>query len=403
MHNLGTVTRFEIARTLKKRSFWIAALAVPVIVAAVGAIIFFSNKTTSTESQNLANEHYSLGVTDSSRLISPRLLTAVGASRVADKHAGIEAARTGKLDAYFYYPSDVSKQPVEIYGKEVGIFKDSRYEELAKQLLVQSAAGKTDPSIHAILQDKVDFSAVTYTDGVQDKGFLKLIAPGIFLILFYFMIATFGNQILTSVTEEKENRVIEMILATIKPTTLLVGKLFSLIVLALIQMLVILVPIICGYFIFKDQLSLPSLDLSALPLDPVAIGLGAAIFIVSYLMYTGILMTLGAAVPTAKEAGGFFGAIMAFTFGPLYAAPLFISAPHSLIVQVLSYFPLTAPIPLLLRNAVGNLEVIPALISLALLVGTTVFAISIGVRIFRFGALEYSRKLSVKEVLRRKS
>lgn len=403
MHNLGTVVRFEIVRTLKKRSFWIAALAVPIIVGAVGAIIYFSNKTTSTESQNLANEHYSLAVTDNSRLISPLLLKSVGAKNVADKAAGIEAARTGKIDAYFYYPTDVSKQSVEVYGKEVGLFKDSRYEELANQLLIQSAAARTDPSLRTILQNNVKVKATTYSDGQVDKGFLKLIAPGIFLILFYFMIATFGNQILTSVTEEKENRVIEMILATIKPTTLLVGKLLSLVVLAFTQMAVVLAPIIVGYLIFKDQLALPSLDLSSLPLDPLAIGLGASIFIVSFLMYTGILMTLGAAVPTAKEAGGFFGAVMALTFGPLYAAPLFISAPHSLIVQILSYFPLTAPIPLLLRNAVGNLELVPALISLALLIGTTVLAISIGVRIFRFGALEYSRKLSMREVMKRKS
>jgi len=403
MHNLGTVVRFEIIRTLKKRSFWIAALAVPVIVGAIGAIIFFSNQTTDTESQNLANEQYSLGITDNSHLISPALLKAVDAKPIKDKAVGTEAVKNGTLDAYFYYPANVSKQSVEVFGKEVGIFKDSRYEELASQLLVQSAAAQTDPNLRVILQDKVKVDTTTYTDGQEDKGFLKLIAPGMFLVLFYFMIATFGNQILTSVTEEKENRVIEMILATIKPTTLLVGKLLSLIVLAFIQLLVILVPIVAGYLLFKDQLSLPSLDLSSLPLDPVAISLGAAIFIVSYLMYTGILMTLGAAMPTAKEAGGFFGAVMALTFGPLYAAPLFISAPDSLIVQILSYFPLTAPIPLLLRNAVGNLELIPALISLTLLVATTVLAISIGVRIFRFGALEYSRKLSMREVLRRKS
>jgi ABC-2 type transport system permease protein len=403
VHNLGTVVRFEIVRTLKKRSFWIAALAVPVIVAAVGAIIFFSNKTTDTESQNLAKEQYSLGVTDTSHLVAPSLLKAVEAKPYTTKAEGIEAAKSGKIDAYFYYPANVSRQKVEVYGKEVGIFKDSRYQELANQLLVQSVAAGTNPSLRTILQNNVQFEATTYKDGQVDKGFLKLIAPGIFLLLFYFMIATFGNQILTSVTEEKENRVIEMILATIKPTTLLVGKLLSLIVLAFTQMLVILIPIVSGYFIFKSQLSLPSLDLSSLPLDPVAIGLGAAIFIVSYLMYTGILMTLGAAMPTAKEAGGFFGAVMALTFGPLYAAPLFISAPHSLIVQILSYFPLTAPIPLLLRNAVGNLELIPALISLAILVLTTIVTIRIGVRIFRFGALEYSRKLSMQEVLRRKA
>ena len=168
-------------------------------------------------------------------------------------------------------------------------------------------------------------------------------------------------------------------------------------------MLVILVPIVVGYFLFKDQLSLPQFNLSSIPLDPLAIGLGAIIFAVSFLMFTGILMTLGAAMPTAKEAGGFFGAVMALVFGPLYAAPLFVSAPESPIVQFLSYFPLTAPIPLLLRNAVGNLALHEALIAIVILIITTIIVISIGVRIFKFGALEYSRRLSLKEVMRRKN
>ncbi|HSW78102.1 MAG TPA: ABC transporter permease [Candidatus Chromulinivoraceae bacterium] len=403
MHNLGTVVRFEIARTLKKRSFWMAALAMPVILGVIGAVVYFSNKASDTQSKSLADEHYTVGVTDNSHLIAPGFLKSIGAVSFTTQTQGEQAVKSGAIDAYFYYPANVNKETVQIYGKEVGIFDDSRYQSLATLLLTQSVAAKADPSLVAILQNHVNYNATTYTNGQQDKGFLKLIAPGLFLVLFYFMIATFGNQILTSITEEKENRVIEMILATIKPTTLLVGKLLSLIVLALIQMVVILVPVIAGYFTFKNQLALPSFDLSTIPLDPLAITLGAVIFIVSYLMYTGILMTLGAAMPTAKEAGGFFGAVMALTFGPLYAAPLFVTAPDSLIVQILSYFPLTAPIPLLLRNAVGNLQLVPALISIAILIATTILAISIGVRIFRFGALEYSRKLSVREIFGRKA
>lgn len=404
MHNLGTVIRFEVVRTLKKKSFWIAALAVPIIGSLAGAIIFFSNKATDSQSKKLASETYSVGITDSAHLIAPSLVTSIKAKQITSKTEGQNEVRTGKLDAYFYYPGDVSKQPVEVYGKDVGIFKNNRYQDLADLLLTQSVAAKTSPGVRSVLQNKVAYSAVTYTkDGQIDKGFLNLIAPGTFLVLFYFMLATFGNQILTSVTEEKENRVIEMILATIKPTTLLVGKLFSLMALAFIQMFVILTPIITGYFLFGSRLSLPNLDLSQIPLDPLAITLGAIIFAISFLMYTGILMTLGAAMPTAKEAGGFFGAVMALTFGPLYAAPLFVTSPDSIVVQVLSYFPLTSPIPLLLRNAVGNLPLVPAAISIALLLATTVLAISVGVRIFRFGALEYSRKLSMKEILGRKN
>ncbi len=403
MHNLGTVIRFEITRTLKKKSFWIAALAVPLVIAFVGLIAYFSNTASKKQSDQLVNEHYSLGITDQANVLSPELLKSLGAVKVANLDAGKNDVRTGKLDAYFYYPPNIAKDTVQVYGKEVGLFADSRYQSLASLLLTESIASKISPSIRAALQNSVKYNSTTYTaDGSEDKGFLKLIAPGLFLVLFYFMIATFGNQILTSVTEEKENRVIEMILATIKPSTLLVGKLISLITLALIQMVTILIPVTVGYFVFKNQLSLPSIDLSSIPLNPTAITLGAVIFIISFLMYTGLLMTLGAAMPTAKEAGGFFGAIMALTFGPLYAAPLFISSPDATLVQILSYFPLTAPIPLLLRNAVGNLPMTAALISIAILIATTAFAISIGVRIFRYGALEYSRKLSFKEVFGRK-
>lgn len=404
MHNLSTVVRFEITRTLKKKSFWIAAFAVPVIAALVGMIIFFSNKTTDDQTKKLATERYSVGITDTAGLINPGLLKSLDAKSIGTQSEGETAVKNGTLDAYFYYPADVSKESVKVFGKDVGLFKNSRYQDLADQLLKQSTAASTSPAIRSVLQSTVKYDAITFTkNGEVDKGFMKLLAPGVFLVLFYFMIATFGNQILTSVTEEKENRVIEMILATIKPTSLLVGKLLSLIALAFIQMFVILVPIIIGYLIFKDQLSLPQLDLSSIPLDPLAISLGAVIFIVSFLMFTGILMTLGAAMPTAKEAGSFFGAAMALVFGPLYAAPLFITSPDSPIVQFLSYFPLTAPIPLLLRNAVGNLALHEALISIAILIVTTIFVISIGVRIFRFGALEYSRRLSLKEVMGRKN
>jgi ABC-2 type transport system permease protein len=95
------------------------------------------------------------------------------------------------------------------------------------------------------------------------------------------------------------------------------------------------------------------------------------------------------------------GAFMLLMFGPLYAASLFVSNPEAGIVQFLSYFPLTSPIPLLLRNAIGNLQLHEVLLSLAILLVSTVFVVQLAVRVFRYGALEYSRKLGLKEILHR--
>lgn len=405
MHNLSTVWKFEVIRTLKKKSFWITALSFPVVIAAVFAIVYFSNKTTSDIAADMKNQNFSIAITDNTSLIKPEYIAALKAETVpsGDKQATIDRVKSGELDAYFYYPGNVSSSSVEIYAKDVGLFDNSKYQAVASSIMSESVSSSVSKQVATVLQDRVSYSSVTYKDGEAYDGFKQLIAPGIFLLLFYLLIAFFGNQMLTSTTEEKENRVIEMILTTIEARTLIIGKIFALITLAAVQILIILIPVTIIYFIFGSQLSLPNVDLTNIPLDPTRIAIGAVIFVLSFLFFTGLLVAIGAAAPTAKEAGGFFGLVMTLIFGPLYAVTLFVSAPQSPLVQFLTFFPLTAPIPLMLRNAVGNLSVTEALIGIVILAISAVVSLSMAVRLFRFGALEYSRRLSLKEVFSRKA
>lgn len=398
MHNLGSVIRFEVIRTLKKKSFWIMSLMFPIMIGAIGGIIYFSNQATEDAAKDASKQSFTVAVTDKSGLIDPNLLRAFKAQAISDKSEGMAAVKNGQVEAYFYYPSSVEKDGVEVYAKDVGLFDNGRYQSVAKLLLSESVAAQVDGQRSAVLKDQVSISQTVYRDGSVYDGIKQLIAPGIFLVLFYMLIATFGNQMLTSMTEEKENRVIEMILTTVEARTLVVGKIISLIGLGLFQAAIVITPVIIGYLLLRDQLSLPAVDLSNLPIDPARIAVAAALFIVSFLLFTGLLVTIGAATPTAKEANGFFGIVMILIFGPLYAAPLFISAPESPIVQTLSYFPLTAPIPLMLRNAVGNLEYWQAGLAILILLVSTTLILMVAVRVFRQGALEYSRKLSLKEI-----
>lgn len=403
MHNLGTVFRFEVIRTLKKKTFWIGAISFPIIIGVVFGIIYLSNKSTNEAANNMKNEQFSIAVTDPASHVNPAILQSVKAATITNKDQGISQVKAGKLDAYYYYPTDLTKNKVEVYAKDVGLFDNGKYESVAKSLLQTSASADVDPQTTLVLQDKVAFSSVTYKEGQEFDGFKELIAPGIFLVLFYILIAMFGNQMLTSTTEEKENRVIEMILTTIEARTLIIGKIFALIVLALIQIIVILIPVILVYLLFRTQLDLPNVDLSTIPLDPIRITVGALIFIFSFLLFTGLLVAIGAATPTAKEAGSFFGMIMVFIFGPLYAFSLFISMPESPLVRFLTLFPLTAPIPLMLRNAVGNLTATEAVLGIVILAVSAAIALAVAIRLFRYGALEYSKRLSLGALFKRNS
>ena len=402
MHNLSTVMRFEIVRALKKKSFWVMALGFPLLIAGVITIVVLSNKSTDDASKQLQNERFSLEVTDSSGLITPQLVASVNAHMINDKQTGIDDVKSGRIDGYIYYPADPSSQPIEVYGQDVGIFKNGRYDGVADYLLSASVESTVTPEVRKIIAGNTSTSVVTYRDGVPYDSIQEMILPGVFMVLFYLLIAFFGNQMLTSTTEEKENRVIEMILTTIEARTLIIGKILSLIVLALLQAVIIIIPVVVAYLLLHDQLNIPSLDLSSLPVNWGRIATGFGVFALSFVMFTGFLVLIGSSVPTAKEAGQFFGMIMILIFGPLYVAGLFISAPDSGIVRFLSFFPLTAPIPLLLRNALGNLHPWEVAVALPILAVTSVVILALAVRVFRYGALEYSRKLSLKEIFARK-
>jgi len=378
------------------------ALGFPVMMIAIFAIIYFSNQSTNKAAKELQNQSFSIEVTDETHLIKPSILEALKAKTISNKQQGVDDVTSGKIDGYIYYPSDISKHPIEAYGQDVGIFNNSRYDAVAGMILKQSIQNSVDVNVRSVISNQASTNVTTYRDGKEYDPIKQMILPGLFLVLFYMLIAFSANQMLTSTIEEKENRVIEMILTTIEARTLVIGKIVSQVALSLLQGCIIVLPALAGYFLFHDKLNLPFIDLTTLPVDIPRILTGALVFTVSFLFFTGILVLIGSSVPTAKEASQFLGIVMIAIFGPLYAASLFISTPDAPLVRFLSLFPFTAPIPLLLRNAVGNLHPWELAVALPILIVSAAVILVLAVRVFRYGALEYSRKVSLREIFGRR-
>jgi ABC-2 type transport system permease protein len=220
----------------------------------------------------------------------------------------------------------------------------------------------------------------------------------LFLVIFYIIIILLGNQMLTSTLDEKENRVTEMILTTINPTNLILGKVISLFALGVLQMLIFALPFAVGYIFFRSELHLPNIDFSHLVFNPQQMSIGALLLIGGFTLFTGTLVALGAAMPTAKDAAPIFGGLMTLIFIPFYVFSLIASDPKALIVQVFSYFPYSAPVTGMLRNAFGSLSLSQAIIVIAELFVLSAIVLRLAVRLFRYGSIEYSRKLSIREI-----
>lgn len=405
MHNFGTVLRFELVRTLKKPTFWLSVLAFPALFGLLGGIIYYSNSTQDTREKELAKEPFSLVVKDDSKLVAPAAVASVRGEIVTDKTTGIERVRTGRSDAFFYYPADLTKEKIEVYNKNDGLMDNGKYTTVAKQLL-QSSATSSLPSanVATAVNGSVQTTQTNYADGAPVNQIGRMIAPALFLVVFYAIIVLLGNQMLTSTTEEKENRVTEMLLTSISSRALIVGKIVSLIILGFLQIAVILLPITLVYLFARDALNIPDLSgfVSSIEVQLWPTLLGAALLTSGFLLFTGLLVGIGAATPTAKEANSFFGIVILIMIIPFYFFTLLMSSAPSPIVTGLSYFPLTAPFTLMIRNAFGTLAPHEAIIGLVIVAVAGIVAISAAVRIFRYGTLEYSNRVSLKNVFGKK-
>lgn len=402
-HNLSTVVQFEFIRTVKKRRFWIATLAIPILLAIVFALVFASNSSTNSQADAQKNSTISFSYSDASSLIDPAIAKAMGGKVEADPATAAQRVQTGKLNAYFEFPASIAKDPVKVFGTDQGIFKNGSYDAVAKQLVMLSAQKKVgSPELSAAVQGNFTTETQTFKDGSPSGGLSTVVPPLIFLVLFYVVIILLANQMLASTLEEKENRVTEMILTTLNPTTLVVGKVISLFMVGAVQALVFAAPMVIGYAFFHDQLSMPDFDLSNLQFQAVPMLVGALLLIGGFILFTGVLVGIGAVMPTAKDASMVFAPVMIMMFIPFYIVTMVVSAPDSIIVQIFTFFPFTAPVTAMLRNAFGSLNGVSATIVIAELFIFGILALRVAVHLFRYGSIEYSRKLSLRTAFAKK-
>jgi ABC-2 type transport system permease protein len=400
-HNLGTVVAFEITRTLTKRRFWIATLIVPVIIGIVVALIVASNSSTDNSVSSQKDAKLTFTYTDASGIVDPAIAAAVGGKPANSAGAAIKAVKSGTQDAFFAYPKDPAKQATLVYGVDKGVFDNGTYSSVATQILKSSAEAKVgNPGLTQLVQGNVAVDATTYKPGGQVSGGIGgLIPPLLFLAIFYVVILLLGNQMLTSTLEEKENRVTEMILTTLNPTNLILGKVIALFVVGIVQMLVFALPVVVVYLFFRSSLNLPSFDLAHLQLDPFQMITGALLLIGGFTLFTGTLVAVGAIMPTAKEAGQIFGIMMALIFIPFYAVTLIVSDPSALIVQVFTWFPYSAPVTAMLRNGFSSLSPAEAIGVIVEQFVLGFIVLRLAVRLFRYGSIEYSKKVSLRTIL----
>lgn len=395
------VIRFEVMRSLKKPSFWLAALLVPACLALYIIVCGFAGYTAgSTLEASSPVSSLKLAYVDEAEYVKKNIFVNEAEEeqeiqKLEDFDQALKDLKQGKYDILYYIPETFSTDAdpsVEIYTKldKNNITDDYKAPILA--LLLQTAETNTKHIDASILTDKISYNTTSYAlDGHKiDKKELitKLVAPVAAVVLFYILMAVLGNRLSVSMTEEKENRISELLLVSIKPINLIVGKIVSLMILGLIQLIVLLIPVVIVYLLALRNNLIP--EEYMISLDIQSIALHALLLIASYFLFTAINVLVGTLVSTAKEASSFAGVIVIVMIIPFMMLNVFTTGETSTLLYILSYFPLSAPLALMIRSIFDSLPQWELLLGIADISFFAILLAFLAARIFCRNAVNFS-------------
>lgn len=386
------VVRFEIMRQLKKPAFWAATLLVPLLVGGVYLISFLSAQ--SVDKNPELKEDTKVAVTDKAGVFNK----AAPFLTDKDKTIGKEMVKNGEVDLYFYIPEDFAKtKKAEVYHISEGLDIFNNDANILKGLLLQDATSRVSEldalalnGQYEVIDNKLDHN------GENSNALGKAIVPFVIAIVLFLVIALCGNRFLLNVVEEKENRISEMILTSISARHLIVGKIVALLALSAVQVLALVIPIAVLIFVNRDsQMVAPML--SIVEVNPATAILGILLLVSSVVFYAGTCTFVGALTSTAKDASSFIGPAIILMVFPLYFMQMFMAADPNVIVQVMTYFPFTAPLSLMLRSGFGTISIPEYCIGIAIVTVSAIVMIRLAVVTFQKNAINFgSPRLRLK-------
>lgn len=409
MSRLNIVIRHEYWTIVKQPSFWISMLATPILIALAIGLSYLGNQASGDRIEELAKDLKNVAIVDQSGLISADVVNAAGLKTYPSANIDElrDDVRTGDKEALVVYPNTLrSDRKYSVYLSSDDFTKMGSVASLADNLLKTSLflpLGSAE--IIALAQNGAESQVTTYRNGEETAGLNEYVVPGLFVLIFYIVFLFSVGYMLTSVSEEKENRSMEMVLTYVEPRNLIVGKLLAVILVTFTQIVFFVLLAAIAYVVMLllgNTLTLPAgIDLQKIVFDPMAIFFAVGFLVVGFLMFAGLMTATAAIAPSTKEANSFSAVFYVGAFLPFYFVTMILTDPENPITKFLTFFPITSPVVAMVRNAVGNMGALEASLALAAMTVFMVISIWVAIRAFSLGALEYSSSVKLRSLLKK--
>lgn len=440
MNKILLIIQREYLSRVKKKSFIVMTFLGPILIAGVYALAIWlavnSDEMSSKKKITVIDESH----TFYGKIKDSKTLEFVFSSEPLDSAKKHFKTSGSESILYISKGKPGSADGVELYSEKQPSISVTSYIENALQNSIEDQKlidNGIDKEVLANLKTDVNIKTIKITDNGEEKGSSEAsFGIGFFAgFLIYMFIFLYGVQVMRGVIEEKNNRIVEVIISSVKPFQLMMGKILGIAMVGLTQFLlwVILTVAISGFVTTKivgtqsaqfeqmrEQAQNKSIgsDTAASEMQkefkqegmakvmseistlnfPLILGTFLFYFLAGYLLYSALFAAIGSAVDNESETQQFmFPVTMPLIFGFIMSTSAVINNPDGALAFWLSIIPLTSPIVMMVRIPFGvpgwQLALSMALMILGFL--TTVWLAS---RIYRTGILMYGKKVNFKEL-----
>ena len=280
------------------------------------------------------------------------------------------------------------------------------------------------------VQSTLEIGTVKWNDEGEETSSntgIAIAAGFLFTFMIYMFVMSYGGMVMQSVMEEKTNRIVELMVSSVKPFQLMMGKIVGVALVGFVQLLIwgVMLAVILsacsvafgwdmaamseaqGAMMTGAQAGMPAMDtadaemLAALLNLPFAeLGIMFVLYFVGgYLLYDSFFAAVGASINAQEDSSQFIMPVVLIMVFGLYAAMYSVENTDGPLAFWASMFPLTSPIVMMVRIPF-DVPLWQELLSLGLLYGTALLFVWVGARIYRVGILMYGKKPSLREMLK---
>lgn len=300
-------------------------------------------------------------------------------------------------------PARIEKNQADYYAVSASemIAMGQLQTALDRVLLEQRIASRgLPPDLTRELERKLDMRLSRVTvKGASEEGESAIFVPIMFMFIMYMSFFMYGMQNMKGVIDEKTNRIVEVIVASVRPTELMLGKIVGIGLVGLTQYVI--------WSLVAMNLSLPAiaglLSAGGTGVPPISVSTllyFILFFLFGYFLYASIYSAIGAPFNTDQEASQLAMVPGMFIVGVWAVFPALLKNPNGGVATFASLFPLTSPLVMFFRTAIAEPPAWQIALSILLLAGSTVGMAWVAGRIYRVGILMYGKKPTIPEILR---